>query len=315
MTEQHDTSIGTDDTLAARTERRIHTVRAQIAECDRDLEALAEERIEGLHGESFTAEAADDLADQHEQTIRADINRGVLKHTPATKGQLRLARLAPFADFLVFLYFLAVIFNADWSNPLGTPVQAVLAFVLAVIATAGVAWTLRSIAARYRQEKPDDNRFPWRRQTRQAGLQLDRALLVVILLGVGAMMFYRIYTDARASALGVPASLLVALFFSLITVALNYVIFMVEYGDGSPLTDELRHLRTNLEPVERRTAATKRRRRELQQRLDTLRRGETDVPVAREVTDEDRPSRASRLFVNGTLPTNHALVPDQSGTK
>jgi hypothetical protein len=310
MTDTHESLIATDDSVAARNGRRIHTVRSQIAECDRDLEALAEERVEGLHGESFTAEAADDLAEQHEDTIRADINRGVLKHTPATKGQLRLARLAPFADFLVFLYFLAVIFNADWAHPLSTPVQGVLALVLASIATAGVAATLRSIAARYRQEKPDDNRFPWRRRTRQTGLQLDRALLVVILVGVGVMMFYRIYTDARASQLGVAASLLVALFFSLITVALNYVIFMVEYTNGSPITDELRHLRAQLEPIEQRTSATKRRRRELEQRLDTLRRNEHGTADGPASPEADRPSRGTRFSANGATPANHALVPD-----
>jgi hypothetical protein len=298
MTDNHETSIGTEDAPAVRTERRIHAVRSQLAECDRDLEALAQERIEGLHGESFTAEAADDLAEQHEQTIRADINRGVLKHTPATKGQLWLARLAPFADFLVFGYFLSVIFNADWTNPLNTPVESVLSLVLAFIATAGVAWTLRFIARRYRQEKPDDNRFPWRPQTRQRGLQLDIALLTLILLGVGVMMFYRLYTDARGSAISVGASLLVALFFSLITVALNYVIFMVEYSDGSPLTDELRHLRKHLDPIERRISSTRRRRRELQQRLDDLRR-EIDSSVSPEAREVDRPSR---LFINGSTP-------------
>ncbi len=180
------------DRNADRVRRQIKDVTAQLAGCDRELESLAAERVEGLHGESFTAEAADDLAEQLQQKIRADINAGVLIHTPATKGQIRLSRLAPYGDFLVFLYFLAVVFNVDWTDPRRTPVQAVLALVLAIIATAGVAWTLRSIAAQDRQDKPDDNRFPWRQHSRQRGVRLHRVLLVLILLAVGAMMFYRV---------------------------------------------------------------------------------------------------------------------------
>src|SRR3712207_5079689 len=150
MTDAHMTLNGTDTSRAARAARRIRDVESQIAECKRDLKALNEDRVEGMHGESFTYEDADDLAEQHEQIIRADVNRGVLKHAPATKGQRWLARLAPLADFLVFAYFLSIIFNADLTNPLNTPAQVILAVVLAFIATAGVAWTLRFIAHRYR---------------------------------------------------------------------------------------------------------------------------------------------------------------------
>ncbi len=250
--------------------RRLHDVWTQLAECERDLQGLREERVQGMHGESFTAEQADDLAEDLQRQIRADVNRGYQKHTPAGKGQRLLARLAPFADFLVFLYFLAVILNVAWNDPSQSPVLAVLAVVLAVLATAGVAWTLRSIASRYRQNKPDDGRFRWRQRTRQGGLQLDMLLLIATLAAVGLMMAYRVFEEARATDLPVTPSLFVALFFALIAVALNYMIFLVEFADGSTVTDELRHLRRELEPIEVKAAAARRRRRELERILDTL---------------------------------------------
>jgi hypothetical protein len=51
---------------------------------------------------------------------------------------------------------------------------------------------------------------------------------------------------------------------------LNYVIFLVEFTDGSTVTDELRHLRRELEPIEAVKAVAKQRERRLQQRLDEL---------------------------------------------
>lgn len=273
-------------------QRRKQSLLADLAASKRELVALRQERVEGLHGEAFKADAADDLAEDLEQRIRADINAGQQRHTPASRGQRTLARIAPFADFLVFLYFLAVVLNVDWNNPRNTPVVAVLALLLAVIATAGVAWTLRSVAGRYRQNKPEDGRFRWRQRTRQGGMQLDQVLLATILTAVGVMMFYRIFDDARSSELPVAPSILVAFFFGLVAAALNYIIFLVEFSDGSTVTDELRHLRAQLEPIEGRVVATERRMRELQQRLDALRdreepAGTPSLPRARQEADTD----------------------------
>src|SRR3712207_1098262 len=117
MTHHDRTTIGTDASRALRVQRQIHKVESQLKECERDLDALYGERVEGFHGEAFTAADADDLATQHQETIRADFERGVLKHEPATKKQRWLARVAPFADFLVFTYFLSIIFNASLTNP------------------------------------------------------------------------------------------------------------------------------------------------------------------------------------------------------
>lgn len=307
MDDEHAPS--SDDNVADRTQRRTQYVRSQLAAVDRELESLAEERVEGLHGESFTSERADDVAEELEGKIRTDVDSGIHKHTPASSGQRRLSGAAPFTDFLVFLYFLAVVLNVDWNDPRRTPVLAVVALILAVIATAGVAWTLRFLASRLRQDKPDDNRFRWRQRTRQGGVQEERLLLALLLIGVGSVMAYRIYVDGTDSGLAPAPAILLAAFFALIVMALNYVIFLVHFGDGSTVTDEVRHLRAQLEPIEARKTATKRRRRELQQQLELLLQ-----PPAGAAPESADQAASDALQSTGTIDTTPATGVNGSGS-
>lgn len=91
-----------------------------------------------------------------------------------------------------------------------------------------------------------------------------------------------------------------AFFFGLVA-ALNYVIFLVEFTDGSTVTDELRHSRTQLEPIDNKTAKTQRRMRELQQRLDAL---DAQAPVESPQTPSTDHATSPDVGAPATRPTS-----------
>jgi hypothetical protein len=81
--------------------------------------------------------------------------------------------------------------------------------------------------------------------------RLEILMLATLLVGVASVMLVRVVTDAADAGISLGGGWVVALFLAAVTVALNWIIYLVEFADGSEETHELDHWGKQLRAIER----------------------------------------------------------------
>jgi hypothetical protein len=76
-----------------------------------------------------------------------------------------------------------------------------------------------------------------------------------------------VLSDAQDAGAALGAGWAVAVFLAVVTAALNWVIYVVEFADGSDETHELDFLGRQLKPSERRLAALREQKAKIEEYL------------------------------------------------
>lgn len=205
----------------------------------------------GRHGGVATVTYARDQADRLQRRVDQESKDGNRKHTPVPRILRALVLLPIGTDFLiVFLYF-SLVLNVDLNAPRNTPAELVTALVFAIIISLGLALALRWIGIRRRDDKNDQGVYDPPDGPRRWVPRLEMALLAILLAGIAAVMLVRVVTDARDAGVDVGTGWVVAVFLAVIIAALNWIIYQIEFADGSAQTHELDHWGKQLRPIEK----------------------------------------------------------------
>ncbi|MET7312772.1 hypothetical protein ABZS68_38620 [Streptomyces sp. NPDC005571] len=269
-----------EDKIAS-AERRVNNVieSAEHLKARRDVilaeaEHMDQDHISGPHGELLTIEDAAERQAQLSATVDTDVDNGSLRHRRVPPGLRRWATVVALIDFPVLIYFLASIFNLDMTNLLGSPIQVAVTAVLAALGTAGLALGLRKFGYSLRGHKDDHGHLRLPRGARVLPI-LYLILFCALLVGCASMMGYRIVSDATASGVPPSAAWTLAAFFSIVTCAVNVVVFSVEFNDGSTATEQIDYLTSKIIKIRARQQAARRQADQLHARITKLQqRGE-----------------------------------------
>jgi hypothetical protein len=262
---------GPGDSIEAQHERIEH-LRFEVAKAEADIAALGEKTVRGYRGGrrggAYTVSYAEDRVTFLQKKIDHQVADGDKNHNRVSLGMKSLVLLPLVTDFLIVFLFLASIFNVSLGAPLDTPAETVTAFVMAIIVTLGLAVTLRWIGSRRREDKKGDGQY--RTGSRQLIPRLEIGLVTLLLVLVATVMLVRITSDTANAGIALGAGWAVAIFLAVITAALNWTIYYMEFADGSPETHELDHWGKVLAPVRAERAELKRKRNQAQEELHLI---------------------------------------------
>ncbi|MFF0493948.1 hypothetical protein ACFYTQ_33425 [Nocardia sp. NPDC004068] len=245
------------------------SMEAETATLRQELDRVDETPVHGMHAEVLTATEAEQRMDTVSAVVTEERDDGSLKHRRVPGWLRRLAPLAIVLDFPVLLYFIGEVFNVDWAGVSGgnrsaigqSIVPLITSVVFALLGTAAVAIGLHFFGRDLKGYKGHDGHIELPDGKARVIPLTFLVLSMTIAVGAGVVMAYRIISDSLSAGGNVSGAAILGLFFSLIVIVLNVVVFSVHYRDGSLLTDEIDHLAGQLAVV----AST---RRELQRRID-----------------------------------------------
>lgn len=266
------------DRVLAKGERELDKITAAadgLAARRADLLAAAERRdhdhVVGPQGQLLTMGEATARQQELQAAITADVDRGSLLHRRVDPRLRRWALRVAFIDFPVLFYFLGSVFNVDFSDLMSTPFELVLTGVFALFGTAGVALALRMFGKSLRAYKDDHGHLRLPKGGRVIPI-IQLCLFGALLAGAGWIMAYRIVSDSAASGLPPTLAWTLGAFFAVITVAVNLVVFSVEYHDGSTLSEQADHLTAQLRPIRIQQQAERGQADQLAQQIRLLQR-------------------------------------------
>ncbi|WP_280442609.1 hypothetical protein [Nocardia brasiliensis] len=246
-------------------------ITSEIATVRAELDLLDEQPVTGMNGDIIpAAEAAERMA-KVSAVVTDERDAGSLKHRRVALWLHRFATWAAMADFPVFLYFLMQVFNVDLSGIASgngaawgeSVVPLITAIVFALLGTAAVAIGLKFFGRDLKGYKNADGHIALPAGTARDIPLLFIALSSALAIGAGIVMAYRIVNDSLAAGGGITGAAPLGMFFAVIVITVNVVVFAVRFRDGSLQTDEIRHLATRLELIEQ-------RRVELRRHIDGL---------------------------------------------
>lgn len=250
--------------------RYLQGLRAERQRVQQQLDALEDRTLPGIHGGRrggvhTVREVRVIVADLKAQVADAAAN-GSRRHRTVPGWLRRLALIPVSADFLVVSLYIAVLLNVRLDSLSDTPVEALASAVFALMISLGVFLVLRWIAIRRRPDKNEAGRY----EPAEAAGWLPRSetlLVVVLITGIATVMLVRLLGDAAAAGVQLGAVWVVALFLAVVTGALNWCLYLIEFYDGSDETHALDHWGAGLAAVERRAARLRARLRELDAKL------------------------------------------------
>ncbi|OBB38585.1 hypothetical protein A5748_02720 [Nocardia sp. 852002-51244_SCH5132740] len=241
-------------------------IKGEMATVRGELDRLDEQPVTGMNGDVIPAREARERMKTVSATITEERDRGSLKHRRVPVWLHRFATWMPLADCLVFLYFLAQVFNVDLTGIAsgsgaawgGSIIPLATAIVFACLGTAAVAVGLKFFG----RDLKGYRNF-------RGGIALPAGparllpLVFVILattlaVGAGIVMAYRIISDSVAAGGGITGAAILGVFFALIVIVVNVVVFATKFRDGSLQTDEVTHLAAALAPIEQQRVALRR---------------------------------------------------------
>ncbi|MGW4842758.1 hypothetical protein [Nocardia brasiliensis] len=297
---------------------------AELTNLHAEVKTLNEQQIVGVHGELLSqAEAAEKMAAVG-TVASVEAKDGSLQHRTVPARLRRLMLLLTLVDFPVILYFIAMTLNVDLAGvvsgdgaALGQSIVPLLTSVaFAVLATAVVAISLRFFAIDLRGYK--DHQGHLAIPAGRAGIlpRLYLALSILVALSAGTLMAYRIVHDAIEAGGGPVGAVILGLFFSVVVVALNVVVWSVHYRDGSLVTDEIHCLAEQLAEVRIRRLALQQRIDRFAPNLKSLReQGETIYhttrsKMSRPIRGADQLRLLARSYHQGCGWSTDLLAPD-----
>ncbi|PBC38614.1 hypothetical protein CJ179_39180 [Rhodococcus sp. ACS1] len=244
-------------------------LQAEIASLRAEEARLDDHPVSGVSGELLTATAAEARMATVAAAVTKEADEGSLKHRRVARWLKRLVPFATLLDLPVLLYFIGEVFNVDWGGvgsgdraALGQSIVPLLtSVVFAILGTAAVAIGLHFFGRDLRGYKDRQGHPP----RGKAGVvpRVYLGLSITVAIGASIVMAYRIVSDSLSAGNGITGAAILGVFFAIIVLTLNIVIFSVQYRDGSTHTDELDHHAMQLKPI-------RLKRHQLHQRIDQL---------------------------------------------
>jgi hypothetical protein len=252
---------------------------ADIARMRADLDRLDEQPVTGINGDIIQAREASERMKTVSARVTEERDTGSLKHRRVPLWLHRFSTWVALADFPVLLYFLAQVFNVDlaglssgsgaaWSESL---VPLITAIVFALLGTAAVAIGLKFFGRDLKGYKDTHGSIALPEDAARMLPLLFAGLATMMAIGAGIVMAYRIVTDSLAAGGGITGAVVLGVFFAVIVIVVNVVVFAARFRDGSLQTDEISHLAAKLDAIERRRVELHREIGRLTPELDILR--------------------------------------------
>lgn len=246
-------------------------VTADIAGRRVALTRLDQAPVCGADGEVLSASSATRRMQTVAAAVEQERDAGNLKHRRVPARFHRLIIIASLLDFPVLLYFATQVFNVDlaglssgdgtaWGESL---IPLITSIVFALLGTAAVAIGLKFFGRDVKGYKGTDGHITLPEGTAKIIPLIFIGLSAALAIGAGITMAYRIVSDSVAAGNGIGSAVILGVFFAVVVITVNVVVFSVYYRDGSLQTDEIGQLAAQLEPIER-------QRVELQRQIDAL---------------------------------------------
>ncbi|WP_433683359.1 hypothetical protein [Nocardia sp. CA-119907] len=250
---------------------RYMQVQAKVAGLRLDVQRADQQKIVGQDGELMTVAEADERMAEASALVVAETARGSIKHQRAEDWLRRLVPWMPFADFPVIFYFIAMIMNVDLAGvssgdgaAIGQSIIPLLTSVaFAVLATAVVSIALHFFANDLRDYKDHNGHLAIPKGQARSIPLCFLVLAILVTVCAGILMAYRIVHDSIGAGGDAIGAWVLGMFFCVIVLALDVVVFASKFRDGSRLTDEIDLLAGQLGDV----AA---RKQQLHERIDRL---------------------------------------------
>ncbi|MBF6259865.1 hypothetical protein IU468_26665 [Nocardia farcinica] len=246
-------------------------VRVEITTARAELDRLDELPVTSMNGDVITVAKAAERMQAVSATVTEERDAGSVKHRRVPVWLHRFATWAALLDFPVLLYFASQVFNVDltgiasgdgaaWSESL---VPLITANVFACLGTAAVAVGLKFFGGDLKGYKDADGHIQLPEGKARSIPLLFVGLAAAMAIGAGIVMAYRIISDSLAAGGGITSAVVLGVFFAVIVIVVNVVVFAARFRDGSLQTDEIGHLAVQLGPIQH-------QRVELQRRIDGL---------------------------------------------
>ncbi|WP_280483906.1 hypothetical protein [Nocardia farcinica] len=238
-------------------------IKGDMATVRAELDRLDERPVTGMNGDIVTARDARDRMTKVSATITEERDAGSLKHRQVPMWLHRFSTWAALTDCPVFLYFLMQVFNVDvagltsgdgaaWS---GSLIPLITSVVFALLGTAAVAVGLKFFGRDLKGYKDADGHIALPAGPARLLPLVFVGLAATLAIGAGIVMAYRIISDSVAAGGSITGAAILGVFFALIVIVVNVVVFAVRFRDGSLQTDEVGYLAAQLEPIEQQRVA------------------------------------------------------------
>lgn len=232
-----------------------------------ELDRLDTVPIAGPNDEITAVKDARERMNSVSTTVTSERDDGSVKHRRVPRTLRKVAIAASVVDFPILLHFTTQVFNVDltglatgdgtaWS---GSLVPLLTSIVFAVLGTLAVAVGLSFFGRDLKGYKDADGHLDVPDGQARTIPLLFAGLSVALTGGAGFLMAYRIVSESLAAGGGTAGAVMLGVFFAIVVVAVNAVVFFVHYRDGSLQTDEISHLAAVLGPIEEQRVATARR--------------------------------------------------------
>ncbi|BDT94153.1 hypothetical protein IFM12275_41290 [Nocardia sputorum] len=242
------------------------SVKGEMATVRAELDRLDEQPIIGMNGDVLPAREAHNRMAAVSAKVTDERDAGSLKHRRVPVWLHRFSTWAALLDFPVLLYFASQVFNVDvaglasgdgtaWS---GSLVPLITAIVFACLGTAAVAVGLKFFGRDLKGYKDADGHIALPAGPARILPLVFVGMATMMAIGAGIVMSYRIISDSVAAGGGITGAAILGVFFALIVVVVNLVVFATKFRDGSLQTDEVGHLAAQLEPIEQQRVALRR---------------------------------------------------------
>ncbi|MBF6299056.1 hypothetical protein IU459_16120 [Nocardia amamiensis] len=242
------------------------TIKGEMATTRAELDRLDEQSVTGMNGDVISAREARERMTTVSRAITEERDAGSLKHRRVPVWLHRFSTWAALLDGPVILYFLMQVFNVDvagltsgdgaaWGTSL---IPLITAVVFACLGTAAVAVGLKFFGRDLKGYKDTGGGITLPAGPARIVPLVFVGLATTLAAGAGIVMAYRIISDSLAAGGGVTGAAILGVFFALIVIVVNVVVFATKFRDGSLQTDEVGQLALQLEPMERQRVALNR---------------------------------------------------------
>lgn len=239
------------------------TIKGEMVMTRAELDRLDKQPVTGMNGDVITARHARDRMAAVSTKVTEERDAGSLKHRRVPVWLHRFATWAALLDFPVLLYFLAQVFNVDLTGIAsgdgaawrGSLIPLITAIVFALLGTAAVAVGLKFFGRDLKGYKDTHGGIALPAGPARILPLLFVGLTAMLAIGAGIVMAYRIISDSLAAGGGMTGAAILGVFFALIVIVVNVVVFATRFRDGSLQTDEVGQLAAQLEPIEQQRVA------------------------------------------------------------
>ncbi|WP_306359820.1 hypothetical protein [Nocardia sp. CC227C] len=301
-------------------------IRGEMTTARAELDRLEDLPVTGFNGDVMPVREAAERMKTVSAKITTERDAGSLKHRRVPAWAHRFSTWAALLDFPVLLYFASQVFNVDmaglasgdgtaWSESL---VPLITAIVFALLGTAAVAVGLKFFGRDLKGYKDEHGGVSLPDGPARLVPVLFLSLATMTTVGAGVVMAYRIVTDSMAAGGGITGAAVLGVFFALIVIVVNVVVFATKYRDGSLQTDEIGHLAMQLEPIEQQRMALQRQCDGLAAQLPPLKLkaervlGATLAKMGAPIKGADRVRLLARSYHQGCGP--EAVFANQDGS-